>query len=84
MLDESEEDILKDIKCPQMFMPGTYKYFKLTKGTIHNFFDAAGADDPNVKAGGLGKDILGDGVEIIEFKDMQHGWTVRGDLVRTS
>jgi len=41
----------------------------------------AGADDPNVKVGGLAKDILGDGVEIIEFKDMQHGWTVRGDLV---
>ena len=24
--------------------------------------------------------ILGDGVEIIEFPDMRHGWTVRGDL----
>ena len=29
---------------------------------------------------GLGKQVLGDGVEIIEFPDMRHGWTVRGDL----
>ena len=28
----------------------------------------------------LGKQVLGDGVEIIEFPDMWHGWTVRGDL----
>ena len=24
--------------------------------------------------------MLADGVEIIEFPDMTHGWTVRGDL----
>jgi hypothetical protein len=46
-------------------------------------FMPAGSDEANVKAGGLGKEILGDGVEIIEFPDMQHGWTVRGDLVST-
>ncbi len=30
--------------------------------------------------GGLGKEILGDALEIVEFSDMRHGWTVRGDL----
>lgn len=61
MLSENEEEILKEIKSPQMFMP-------------------AGNDDPNVKVGGLGKKVLGDGLEILEFPDMVHGWTVRGDL----
>ena len=41
----------------------------------------AGNDDPNVKMGGLGKKVLGDWLEILEFPDMVHGWTVRGDLV---
>ena len=46
-------------------------------------FMPAGSDEANVKIGGLGKKVLGDGLEIIEFPDMAHGWTVRGDLVRT-
>ena len=29
---------------------------------------------------GLGKQVMGDMVEIVEFPDMRHGWTVRGDL----
>ena len=45
-------------------------------------FMPAGSDEDNVKIGGLGKKVLGDGLEIIEFPDMAHGWTVRGDLVR--
>ena len=44
-------------------------------------FMPAGSDELNVKFGGLGKKVLGDGLEIIEFPDMAHGWTVRGDLV---
>ena len=32
------------------------------------------------RAGGLGKKVLADGVEIIEFPDMKHGWTTKGDL----
>jgi hypothetical protein len=39
-----------------------------------------GDDHENSRSGGLGKKILGDGLEIIEFLDMIHGWTVRGDL----
>ena len=46
-------------------------------------FMPAGGDEDNVKIGGLGKKVLGDGVEVIEFPDMAHGWTVRGDLVRS-
>ena len=28
----------------------------------------------------MGQKVLADGVEIIEFPDMKHGWTVKGDL----
>ena len=38
------------------------------------------SDPASVKLNGLGKQVLGNGVEIIEFPDMRHGWTVRGDL----
>lgn len=61
LLDENEEEILKNIKSPQLFMP-------------------AGADPASTKMGGLAKKILGDGLEVIEFPDMRHGWTTRGDL----
>jgi len=57
----TEEDILKQVKSPQLFLPSQ-------------------RDSPSVKTDGLGKQVLGDGVEIIEFPDMRHGWTVRGDL----
>ena len=61
ILEENEEEILKEVKSPQMFLP-------------------ARSDKDSVKINGLGKKILGDGVEIIEFPDMSHGWTTRGDL----
>ena len=61
ILEENEEEILKEVKSPQMFLP-------------------ARSDKDSVKMNGLGKKILGDGVEIIEFPDMSHGWTTRGDL----
>ena len=37
-------------------------------------------DPETVKSGGLSKQILGDMLEVVEFPDMIHGWTVRGDL----
>jgi len=43
-------------------------------------FMPAGNDPPTVKPGGLGCDVLGDKLEIIEFPDMMHGWTTRGDM----
>ena len=58
---ENEELLLKNIKCPQLFLP-------------------AGNDHPATKFGGTGKKVLGDALTIIEFSDMQHGWSVRGDL----
>ena len=39
-----------------------------------------GNDHANVKPGGLGAQILGDKLEIIEFPEMAHGWTTRGDV----
>jgi len=40
----------------------------------------AGADAPSTKAGGLAGSVLGELLEIEEFPEMQHGWTVRGDM----
>jgi len=40
----------------------------------------ARTDSVNVKPGGLSENILGDNLEIIEFPDMNHGWTTRGKL----
>ena len=33
-----------------------------------------------MKKGGLAEQVLGDLGEVIEFPDMTHGWTTRGDL----
>ncbi len=33
-----------------------------------------------MKEGGLSRSILGDKLRIVEFPEMTHGWTVRGDL----
>merc|ERR1712136_1459 len=46
----------------------------------HQLFMPAGNDHANVKPGGLGDTILGDLLEILEFPDMTHGWTTRGDM----
>jgi len=34
----------------------------------------------SVKTGGLSEEVLGDNLTVVEFPDMTHGWTVRGDL----
>lgn len=60
-VEESEEEILKDVKCHQVFMP-------------------ANGDHPNTFPDGLGKKVLVDALQVIPFLDMQHGWSVRGDL----
>ena len=71
VLNENEEEILKNVKSPQMFLPS-----RSDKDSVKLV-----AQMPNdTKIIGLGKQILGDGVEIIEFPDMSHGWTTRGDL----
>ena len=30
--------------------------------------------------GGLGEEVLGDKLQIVEFTDMKHGWTVRQEF----
>ena len=61
ILGEEEKTCLKDIKCPQLYLPSEH-------------------DSETVKKDGLSKQILGDALEIVEFPDMKHGWTIRGDL----
>ena len=62
-LEEDHTSLLKEIKCPQFFLP-------------------ANGDHPTVRfgEGSLGKQVLGDALDIVEFPDMQHGWTIRGDM----
>ena len=43
-------------------------------------FMPAQGDHDNTRPGGLGDQLLGAGLEIVEFKEMKHGWTVRGDM----
>ena len=42
----------------------------------------AGHDHKNVKIGGLDQRVLGKDCEIVEFPDMVHGWSVRGDCTQ--
>ena len=43
-------------------------------------FMPSAQDHVNVKPGGLGESVLGDRLKIVEFSDMRHGWTTRGDI----
>jgi len=43
-------------------------------------FMPAGSDAESCKPGGLGEQVLGNKLKITEFPEMQHGWTVRGDM----
>ena len=43
------------------------------------FLVEGGAVD-SVKTGGLSENVLGDKLTVVEFPDMTHGWTVRGNL----
>ncbi len=40
----------------------------------------AGSDHANVKPDGLGENVLKERLQIVEFPEMRHGWTTRGDL----
>jgi len=37
-------------------------------------------DHKNVRPGGIGETVLGSRLKIVEFPDMKHGWTTRGDI----
>jgi len=46
----------------------------------NQLFMPAGGDAENCKKGGLAEQVLGSKLEITEFPEMQHGWSVRGDM----
>jgi len=48
--------------------------------TAPQLFMPSGSDSPNVKLGGLAENVLGDKLTIVEFNEMQHGWTSRGNI----
>ena len=41
-------------------------------------------DHVNVKPGGLGEAVLGNRLQIVEFPEMRHGWTIRDHSYKTS
>jgi len=52
----------------------------LSQVKCNQLFMPAIGDAPSCYPGGLGEQVLGDKLEIIPFKEMKHGWTVRGDM----
>ena len=47
---------------------------------FHDNILTSGDDVENVKAGGIASELLGDGLTIVEFPYMLHGWLTRGDM----
>lgn len=52
----------------------------LAQVSCPQLFMPAQGDHANTRPGGLGQELLGNKLTITEFNDMQHGWTVRGDM----
>jgi len=59
---------------------GIQERYLLEQVRCPQLFQPAGNDGPEVKIGGLGAQILGDKLQIIEFPDMVHGFLARGDM----
>ena len=51
----------------------------LQDGSKQLFLPSA-QDHKNVRPGGIGETVLGSRLKIVEFPDMKHGWTTRGDI----
>ena len=85
LLGESEEEILKNVKCPQIFMPAegdhenTYPGGLGRKLFINNSSKIIMSSFLKIYKF-IGKKVLGDSLEIVTFPDMKHGWTTRGDM----
>ena len=48
---------------------------------LHNYsLYVEGEAGESVKTGGLSEEVLGDKLTVVEFPDMKHGWTMRGNL----
>jgi len=54
----------------------------LEKVQCPQLFQPAGNDGETVKAGGLGAQVLGDRLQVIEFPAMTHGFLGRGDMAQ--
>ena len=52
----------------------------LSQVVAPQLFMTEGGVADSVKAGGIADEILGDKITFEEFNDMEHGWTVGGDL----
>lgn len=52
----------------------------LTDIVVPQLLMPAGGDAESCKTGGLAEKVLGDKLSIVEFPEMQHGWTTRGDV----
>jgi len=77
-----------DIKCGVSFHPSHPPIFGMTGVNEEDALKAvkapqlllpAGGDADSVKKGGLAEKVLGDKCTIMEFPEMTHGWSVRGD-----
>ena len=54
--------------------------YEAIKNKSYQLFMPAGSDPDSVKTGGLASNILKKRAKVVEFPDMNHGWTTRGDL----
>ena len=70
-LNENETEILLEAQAPQFFILVGFCIFLQPK--IYSE-----SDDESTKKGGLGEQVLGDQLKILEFLEMKHGWTTRG------
>ena len=67
LVGQNETEVLSQVVAPQLFM---------TEGKTW----VPGGVSDSLKAGGIAEEILGDKITFEEFNDMEHGWTVAGDL----
>jgi len=77
------------IKCGVSFHPSHPPIFGMIEANEEEQLKAikcaqlmlpAGNDKESVKTGGLAQKVLGaDKCQVVEFPDMEHGWSVRGD-----
>ena len=67
--------------CGQLSVPGLMgeeEKSLLSAVKCPQLFMPAGADSASCKAGGLAQEVLGSLLEVVEFPNMEHGWSIRG------
>ena len=81
-LNENETEILLEAQAPQFFMPSGMIEYSIEKSFLLPKIYSE-SDDESTKKGGLGEQVLGDQLKILEFLEMKHGWTTRGGFFLT-